>query len=263
MFITNYIVQHIRREFLLTERSKKGSYDQNPYENMDWDNVYIQAEENVSIGLWVLKANEPKGCLLFLHGNASNRADFTINYQMHRFVDAGYTIVVPDYREFGDSDGIFEVSAVNLDIAAAHKYCVDNLEMEPVIIGFSLGGAIALEYFKHSHCKNKLILISTFSSSLDILNEQKLYWLATFLFPSLEKTMISEFNYASDDNISVLDPKQVYILHGKKDTLIPISHARKLQAKINCGYHYFGRNDHTNILLNPQLISLITRFVLN
>lgn len=56
MFITNYIVQHIRREFLLTERSKKGSYDQNPYENMDWDNVYIQAEENVSIGLWVLKA---------------------------------------------------------------------------------------------------------------------------------------------------------------------------------------------------------------
>lgn len=255
------IANIIQKLFLCTHCTKSSSFIENPYNNLRWENIYVYSQDCVKIGFWVLHSPNPKGCFMILHGNATNRVTFTKGFKLDRFVTGGWTIVIPDYREYGDSEGVFEVNTVNYYIKAVHDYCKTIIKMNPVIIGFSLGGAIALEYSKFTNYPDKLILISTFSSSLDILHDQWLYRITKYFFPGVENDLTETFNYQSDNSIMCLAPEQVFILHGRKDTLIKIKHSQKLIERLGCQYHFFERDDHLSIMTNHDLLDVIEGFL--
>ncbi|KAM0677949.1 hypothetical protein BDAP_001429 [Binucleata daphniae] len=113
--------------------------------------IHITAVDKVTIKSWLILPEKPKKGLkyiVFLHGNRINRKTFCNAFNINNLVNTrNYVILIPDYRDFGDSEGIFEKEKVNKDIASCCQFMIHFFDIEKVnIIGHSLGGGIALNY---------------------------------------------------------------------------------------------------------------------
>lgn len=65
------------------------------------DEIFNQ--KSVSLNLIAFRAENPKGAVLFLHGNAGNLGDFA--HFRNIFLKHGFDFYIYDYRSFGKSGG--------------------------------------------------------------------------------------------------------------------------------------------------------------
>lgn len=255
------VTKMLKPIFLQNEVSRIGNFNENPFPDIPFENIYLKTKDNIKIGLWILKAKDPQKYLIMLHGNGSNRAGFVEAFGLNRYVERGFTLLIPDYRGFADSEGEFWVDTVNFDIEAVHNYCIETFKQQPDILGFSLGGSIALEYYKYSNFTNKMIIMSTFSSTLDILKEQNLWNIASFCLPFAEQQILNEFNYKTSENIKVVDKNKVLIIHGKVDELILPKHSMKLAEISGCELVLFPKDDHLSLFFNYEVLAKVEEFL--
>ncbi|MBD1823848.1 alpha/beta fold hydrolase [Cyanobacteria bacterium FACHB-DQ100] len=210
-------------------------------------------------------ANEPTRILksskvmLYLCGVGRNMGDHNYLARMQAFRQLGFSVLVFDYRGYGQSTGNFPTeSQVYQDAEAAWDYLQQKVPANQVVIyGESLGGAIALELaIKHPDAKG-LILQSSFTSIAEVTKQRGLFG----LFP-IDILLTERFN--SLEKIRSLKVP-VLFLHGTQDSVVPVRMSQMLYDTAPESKQLFliSGADHVRIYQpgNNSYLRAIKRFV--
>jgi hypothetical protein len=191
---------------------------QERYEELIWpvDGAQIHALH--------FKAAQPKGLVLYFHGNAGslkNWGDVATDFT-HR----GYDIIIPDYRGFGKSTGQIKNEKMLLDDAQTVYEQVKKKVPESRIIlyGRSLGSAIAV-HLARTNRPRMVILESPFFSMLEM---------AARYYGSIPRSLLSLLiRYPMRTDLWIADvASPVYLIHGVNDPVVPFSDSERLSKLI-------------------------------
>ncbi len=184
-----------------------------------YEEVMLTAEDGVRLHGWFLPAGDkPRGVLLFFHGNAGNISHRLDSLRI--FHDLGLSVLIFDYRGYGQSEGKASEAGTYRDAEAAWRHLTESrgiVENQIVLFGRSLGAAVAA-HLAASRRPGALILESAFTSVPD---------LAAKYYRIYPVRWLSRFRYdAMADLGSVNCP--LLIVHSRNDEIIPFSHGRAL-----------------------------------
>jgi len=146
--------------------------------------------------------------ILYFHGNNLNIS--YRNYVVNLAYLLNCSLVLPDYRGYGNSPGYSTISYLEEDSLEAYKYALTK-NKKVIIWGESLGGYAATYCAKYKQA-DKLVLFSTFSSLETMVNPPFDYLFK--LLPSLDiGKLLSDYE------------GEVIIIHSSEDSYIPYSQA--------------------------------------
>lgn len=189
-----------------------------PYEAVDFE-----AADGVGLAGWFIPAENPRGTLLFCHGNAGNISHRLESVEVFNRLDLNTFIF--DYRGYGQSEGKITEKGTYLDAEAAWRYLVEQRHVNPaeiIVFGRSLGGTIAA-WLAQDHSPKALILESTFTSIPDIGSD---------VYPYLPVRFMSRFKYNAVDYLRQVNCP-VFIIHSRDDEIIPFRHGERLFEAAN------------------------------
>ena len=194
--------------------------------NLNYQEVWLPVNTKSGIERlhgWFVPSSSPNvKALLYLHGNGVNIGGNVAH--ANRFHRLGFSVLLPDYRGYGRSEGSFPTEAtVYQDAAVAWDYLVKERKIQPsqiFIYGHSLGGAVAIDLaVKHPDAAG-LIVENSFTSIRDIVDYQGVYR----IFP------IDLILYQRFDSIKKVPTLQMPVLfiHGKADLRVPAIMSQRL-----------------------------------
>ena len=163
-----------------------------------------------------LRLAAPKGVVFFLHGNAGNLASWFVNTDFYR--QAGFDLVMMDYRGFGKSSGrIGSEAQLHADVLAVWQQVAARYQHKPVVLlGRSLGSGLAATLARQVQ-PSLTVLVSPYTS-MRALARQHYPWVPGQLL---------RYPLATDAQIGQLSGS-LLLLHGDQDRLIPLSHSQAL-----------------------------------
>lgn len=128
-------------------------------------NLYVKTKKNVK--LFVQDVNqEGKHTIFFIHGCPLNHKMW--EYIVEYLIEIGYRCITMDLRGYGNSD--YPSDGYDYDTMAADvKSVIDTLKLSNItMVGYSMGGGIALRYMSKYNAQNvsSLCLLSTPAPSL-------------------------------------------------------------------------------------------------
>ena len=161
-------------------------------------------------------ANEPKGVLLYVHGNG----DIILFLEgiAAYFIGLGFDVVIPDYRGYGKSTGrITNEAELHSDMEAVYQYVLSEYSKNDVTIyAQSLGTGIAIP-LAANHSPKQLILESPYFSMADLVRTH-LPFVPSFLL-----------KYQLRSDLLITQVKcPVYVIHGSQDMVIPFEQGERL-----------------------------------
>ncbi|MDP1956786.1 MAG: alpha/beta fold hydrolase, partial [Rhodocyclaceae bacterium] len=154
-----------------------------------YEDVKLVTTDGVDLHGWFVAASDPRGTVLFLHGNAGNISHRLDSLRM--FQRLGYSTLIVDYRGYGNSAGKPTEQGTYLDAAAAWDYLTQTRNIPAasiVLFGESLGGAVAAWLAsRQTHAAPAALVISSgFTSVPD---------LAADIYPWLPVRWLARFHY--------------------------------------------------------------------
>ncbi|RMI29890.1 alpha/beta hydrolase [Nocardia stercoris] len=212
---------------------------------LDYTDVPVVTADGCELSAWFVRARggrAPLGHILYAHGNAGNISGRMPVLAL--LADAGFDVLVFDYRGYGRSTGRPSEQGMYLDARAARAALLAQPEVDPervLYFGKSLGGGVLLE-LAQAHPPAGLILVSTFTGLRDVV--RSLYPLLPAFtmpdaFPSLRRVR------------TLRSP--VLIMHGERDELVPVGMGRDLFAAAPepKRLHIYPRAMHNTVPLQP------------
>jgi fermentation-respiration switch protein FrsA (DUF1100 family) len=184
---------------------------------LEAEEVHLTPEPGVDLHAWFFPHPKPLATLLFCHGNAGNASHRLEN--VYYLVEAGFQVLLFDYRGYGHSSGQPSEAGLYRDAEAAWVHLVGRRDTEGaprIIFGRSLGGAVAVDLGVRVDTVDGLILESTFTSIETLARH-------VFALPLPELPV----KYDSLSKIRSLSTPLLAI-HGEKDELIPFEDGRAL-----------------------------------
>jgi len=161
-------------------------------------------------------AEQPAPLVVFFHGNAE-----LIDYQ-HDIIEfyhrLGVSVLLPEYRGYGRSDGKPSQQSVTADAIAFYDQVVERPEVDAqriVIHGRSIGGAVAAQ-LAGQRTPSVLVVESTGTS---VARMAMGYGIPPFLV---------KHPFYTDRVVRQLDAP-VLIMHGRSDEIFPFAHAQTLE----------------------------------
>jgi fermentation-respiration switch protein FrsA (DUF1100 family) len=185
---------------------------------LTYDDVNVRTADGVTLHGWHVHAREPRGTVLFFHGNAGN-----ISHRLDSiaiFNELGFDTLIIDYRGYGRSEGKPGEEGTYKDALAAWDYLVNERGADPatiVIFGRSIGGAVAA-WLADRQQPAALIVESSFTSAVDM---------AAKLYPILPVRLLTRLNYPAIDYVAKVTCP-VLIVHSRGDDIIPFAMGRAL-----------------------------------
>ena len=189
---------------------------------MDYQDVSIETTDGVMLHGWFI-AGRSSQVLLFFHGNAGNishRLDSIAQFQ-----NLGLSVLIIDYRGYGQSTGRTTEKGINRDADAAWRYLIDDrgiVASDIVIFGRSLGASVASR-LASEHQPLALIVESSFTSVPDIARD---------LYPWLPVRWLSRLSHATRDYVRDVGCP-ILIIHSRDDEIIPFRHGEAIFASAN------------------------------
>jgi hypothetical protein len=187
------------------------------YAGLDFEDVRIPTADGVSLHGWFIPG-ESERVLLFFHGNAGNishRLD-----SIRQFHQLGLSVLIIDYRGYGESGGRTTEAGIYRDAEAAWDYLTGARGVQPeqvILFGRSLGASVAA-WLAARRQPLALIVESSFSSVPDIGQE---------LYPWLPVRWLSRLRHATAEYIrEVRCP--VLVIHSRDDEIIPFHHGQAI-----------------------------------
>lgn len=220
----------------------------------DCEEVNLKTKEGVYINsLLFRQPQNPKGIILYFHGNAGSNADWgEVSNDLMRY---GYDLFMIDYRSYGKSNGEPSEAYLYADAMMAYKYVRRMYSNNDVIVyGRSLGTGVALNLCKK--VKPRQLILETPYLSMKAMADKTVPWLPVKL--------ILRYPIQSDRFIKKVKCP-IDMIHGTEDELIPYEQAVKL-SKINknaklhtiVGGKHMDLNQFSDYL--PILHSIITTY---
>ncbi len=178
----------------------------------------LTTEDGIRIHGWFVPCSDSRRTFLVLHGNAGNIGHRLSWIELLHNLQANVLII--DYRGYGLSEGKPFEEGLYRDGRAAVSWWNERFKgtgAHLILIGESLGGAVAVDLAAHSPVSG-LILQSTFTSAWDM---------AKTLFPIglLQPLVGVRFDSAAKIQ-SVKCPK--LFIHGNRDEIVPFRLGKKL-----------------------------------
>jgi len=167
-------------------------------------------------GWWINRLSET--VVIWYHGNAGNIADRLDNARW--FVDRfNVAVVLVDYRGYGQSTGTPSEAGLYLDGLAIYDEVRRRGvgDKDVVLFGRSLGAAVAIEVARERSAR-ALVLEAAFSSVPALARSH--YW---FVPRAAVRTRMDNMSKISALSLPIM------ILHGDRDAIVPLDHARQLQ----------------------------------
>ena len=193
-------------------------------------------------------AAEPKGAILFFHGNFGDvsgwgayGADFTA---------LGYDFYIFDYPGYGKSDGkISSQQQLFASADAMSRYVLaQHSPRKLAMIGYSIGSGIAAQQAAKWDAARLILLAPYFS--FERLAHEKIPFVPKFLIRY--KIPTAEFLQAARST-------QITLIHGAADELIPVQHCRDLAGSLKAGDLFYEIPDarHNGLLAMPGIWEIL------
>jgi fermentation-respiration switch protein FrsA (DUF1100 family) len=169
--------------------------------------------------------------VLFLHGNAENISTHFANVAW--MPAAGFNVLALDYRGYGGSEGQPSLAGAQLDIDAAMRALLTRRDVEPariVVLGQSLGAALAIHYVAHSAERSHLCALVADSAFADyrlIVKEKLASFALTWPFQWLPSLTVDN-DYSPLRAARAVSPIPLLLMHGEADGIVPPHHSRQL-----------------------------------
>jgi len=189
---------------------------------MDYEDVSIETSDGVTLHGWFI-AGRTSQVLLFFHGNAGN-----ISHRLDsigQFQDLGLSVLIIDYRGYGQSAGRTTERGIYRDADAAWHYLTEGRGIaasDIVIFGRSLGASVASRLASENQ-PLALIVESSFTSVPDIAQD---------LYPWLPARWLSRLSHATRDYVRDVHCP-VLVVHSRDDEIIPYQHGETIFASAN------------------------------
>lgn len=234
----------------LVELEQWKTYEPDKFPNGNWrprgldpEDAWFRAKDGTPLHGWYMHDPNPREVVLFAHGRATNVTDYADEIKaLNKRHDVA--VLVFDYRGFGRSQGEPTEEGIVEDARAARFWLAERTgvaEDEIIIMGYSLGGGVAVELAAADGAKG-LVLINTFTSLPDV---------ASFHVPWLPVHwgMINQFD--SESRITKYHGPLLQI-HGDADQAVPYELGMKLH-QLHPGPKRFVTipgGDHFDIMSN-------------
>lgn len=170
-----------------------------------------------------------RGTIIYLHGISDNRESGT--GVIKRFVDRGFDVIAYDNRAHGESAGDF--STYGYLEKEDLRRIINTLDPGPVVlIGSSLGGAVALQTAAYNSRVTAVVAAETFSDLRTVVTER-----APFLFTANtvnQSIAIAEQkgNFSIHEVSPIIAAKNitipVFLIHGESDVETPKEHTYRI-----------------------------------
>ena len=181
-----------------------------------FEDVELVTRDKVRLHGWFIPSDNPRGTVLFFHGNAGN-----ISHRLDSiaiFNRMSLNVFIFDYRGYGQSQGRTTEKGTYRDAEAAWSYLagIRGIDANRIIVfGRSLGASIAAWLASH-HTPAALILESSFSSVPSM---------AQRLYPALPVKWLTKFDYDTRRYVSGI-ACPLLVVHSKTDEIIPYAEGR-------------------------------------
>ncbi|MBQ4492651.1 MAG: alpha/beta fold hydrolase [Deltaproteobacteria bacterium] len=192
-----------------------------------------------------------KAAILFFHGNAGNLDDWGTYNEF--FTNLGHDFFIFDYRGFGKSAGRIGNEKTLLDDANLmfERVLKDFKKDRIVVVGYSIGSGVAAEVAANFGI-SKLVLVGPYFRFDELAREK---------FPFVPRFLV-KFKIPTADFLQEFAKKypasQTYIFHGTHDSLINISHSRRLAELSGKGGAFFPIDcGHDDILDNAEFLNIL------
>ena len=124
------------------------------------EEVFIKTDDENEINALHLKLPNPKGVVLFCHGNKGNLTKW--GDRVSYFLDYNYEVLVFDYRNYGKSTGDYNEEQMYNDALCVYNHLKSDFKEENIVVyGFSLGGTFATKIASNNNPK-ELVLEAPF-----------------------------------------------------------------------------------------------------
>jgi len=181
------------------------------------EDVTLETADGVTLHGWFVPGSSSR-VLLFFHGNAGNISHRL--YTIRQFVELGLSVLIIDYRGYGQSDGKPSEQGLYQDAEAAWRYLIDDRGVpagDIVIAGRSLGGSVA-SWLATRENPAALIVDSSFTSVPDIGQEA---------YPWLPVRLLSRYQHPTRDYVMDVGCP-VLVVHSRDDEIIPFHHGEAI-----------------------------------
>jgi len=212
----------------------------------DWREVKIFARDGITLRGWLVHPREPngKGAIL-LHGVADTRTGIAARGRM--LADAGYTVLLPDSRGHGASEGDIVTFGIR-EADDVHRWADwFNATEHPVKLfgmGSSMGAAILLQSIEDDGRFQAVVAECGFADFHDVAYDRLSSrmrlnrWLGRGLLTSAVETGLAygrlrygvNWNDASPVRAIAHTRVPVLLIHGDDDQNIPSIHSERLHA---------------------------------
>ena len=215
----------------------------------DLEQKFIKIDEQTTIHAlhYKRKNGPPKGLIFYLHGNGGE--NLTFKPLVEKYVqNIGYDLIMMDYRGFGLSTGIrSNKEEIFNDTEIVYQDILKDYPGVPVVVvGYSIGTGIAAHLVAETKTKpSGLTLLAPYYD---------MYTLALSTLPITglilndQTKQYMNFNFETSKYLQKVPNIPVYILHGKKDVLIPSINSEMIKKENpNVVVAYIDDADHQSI----------------
>ena len=181
----------------------------------DFEEINLTTKDNETINALHIKAENPKGIVLFFHGNKGNliRWGEITSY----FTQFNFDVFVIDYRGYGKSTGAFNETQMYNDAQLSYNYVKRLYKEENIVVyGRSLGTTFAINVSSKNNPKH-VVLEAPFYN---------LHHAANFKYKIIPQFFLN-FKFKSNEYISKIQ-SPITIFHGTEDKTTPISGSKEL-----------------------------------
>lgn len=198
------------------------------------DGAWFESADGTRLFGWWIPAEgwsgaaTPAPTIIHVHGNAGNILSHV--WFSDHLPPAGFNVFIFDYRGYGQSEGRARSrDALIADTVAAIDVVLKRPDVDPNRVGLyghSLGGAIALNAIVERPRIQAAVLESPFASWREVA-ANAIGGDPPNVFGRLLAGILISDRARADAAIRHID-RPILILHGTGDTIVPLSHARRL-----------------------------------
>jgi len=185
-----------------------------------FEELFFETEADAVINAIHFKAKNPKGVILYFHGNAGDLSRW--GYIAEYFVEKNYDVLIPDYRTYGKSKGKLSEDAFYTDAQYCYDYLLKHYSEDDITLyGRSLGTGIA-SYLASKQQPKQLILETPYYSILDVAKHR---------FPIFPVSQLLTYNFPNYQHLQTVNC-DITLIHGTEDAIVPYVSGKKLSASV-------------------------------
>lgn len=206
------------------------------YYGMDYESVVFNSSDGLRLKGWLILNNESRSMVIVSHGHGANKGDvLEVAGVLYR---NGYSTFLFDFRAHGESDGDFTSLGwlETNDLKGAIEYVKDRVDPDNIgVIGFSMGGAVAITTAGQTSDIKAVVADSSFADRSKLIN-----FFVKDVVPSPLEHLIRFFvqmqGMDMGENLPVdyaerISPNALLVIQGDKDHLVEVEDAMSLYDK--------------------------------